>query len=172
MLNEVKLPDLRGVNRGLHVLLVEDDDDDAMILERILRDDRRVSEVWRVADGVAAEAFMAAAFAGGDQQPDLILADVNMPLKNGFEFVEALRSSKAGQMTPVAILTSSSRASDYHRSLVARANTFITKPSSYDELSRVLKRLIRAFIWQETLPPIFGLDLGREAAERTAAQPA
>ncbi len=158
MLSEVKLPNLRGVNRGLHVLLVEDDDDDAMMLERILRDDRRVSEVWRVRDGEEADVFMDEAFAGGDRHPDLVLADVSMPRKNGFEFVEGLRAKKAGRFTPVAMLTSSNRAIDYHRALIARANTFITKPSSYEELSAVMKRLIRAFIWQETLPPLFGED--------------
>lgn len=156
MLSEVKLPNLRGVNRGLHVLLVEDDDDDAMMLEEILRQDRRVSEVWRVRDGVEADAFMNEAFAGGATQPDLILADVNMPRMNGFEFVETLRSKKAGRFTPVAMLTSSNRAVDYHRALLSKANTFITKPNSYDELSKVLKQLIRAFIWQDSLPPLFG----------------
>jgi CheY-like chemotaxis protein len=168
MLHEVKLPNLRGVNRGLHVLLVEDDDDDAMMLERILRDDRRVSEVWRVRDGEEADAFMDAAFGGSDQQPDLVLADVSMPRKNGFEFVESLRAKKAGRFTPVAMLTSSNRAIDYHRALLSRANTFITKPSSYDELAAVLKRLIRAFIWQDSLPPLFGEESNRAAAPGAA----
>lgn len=150
---EVKLPNMRGVNRGLHILLVEDDDDDAMMLEAILREDKRVGEVWRVRDGVEALEFLA-----DENRPDLVIADVNMPRKSGFAFLEEVRSTKSGRALPVVMMTSSSQAIDYHRSLMTRANTFITKPSSYNDLSRILKKLIRAFIWKDTLPPLFTLE--------------
>lgn len=150
ILGEVKLPNMRGVNRGLHILLVEDDDDDAALVESVLRADKRVSDVWRARDGMEAIEFL-----DEKQRPDLVIADVNMPRKTGFEFLREVRASKNGKNMPVAIMTSSAHATDYHSSLLARANTFITKPDSYDELEATLKRLIRAFIWEDALPPLF-----------------
>ena len=158
MPTEVKLPNMRGVNRGLHILLVEDDDDDAMMLDAILTQDKRVSAVWRCRDGVEALEFLAS-----EQMPDLVIADVNMPRKSGFSFLEEVRGSKSGKFLPVVMMTSSSQAVDYHKSLMTRANTFITKPNTYDELSRVLKKLIRAFIWQESLPTLFSAGEDRSA---------
>lgn len=152
ILGEVKLPSMRGVNRGLHVLLIEDDDDDAMMIEAILREDKRVSEVWRCADGVEALEFLET-----EGRPDLVIADVNMPRKNGFEFLDEVRKSKPGRALPVVMMTSSNQAVDYHRSLTSRANSFITKPNSYEELTRTVKKLIRAVIWQDQLPPLFAL---------------
>jgi DNA-binding response OmpR family regulator len=95
--------------------------------------------------------------------PDLVIADVNMPRKSGFSFLEEVRGSKSGKFLPVVMMTSSSQAVDYHKSLMTRANTFITKPNTYDELSRVLKKLIRAFIWQESLPTLFSAGEDRSA---------
>lgn len=163
ILGDVKLPNLRGVNRGLQILLVEDDDDDAVLIETVLQADKRVSEIWRCRDGLEASEFL-----DGATRPDLVIADVNMPRKDGFAFLRDVRASKNGKSLPVAIMTSSAHATDYHASLLARANTFITKPDSYDELEATLKRLIRAFIWEDALPPLFAVADQPQGPQSTA----
>jgi CheY-like chemotaxis protein len=135
---------------GLTVLIIEDDDDDATEIAEILTDLGCVGTVFRAANGEDADQWVTLA----EDQPDLIICDLNMPRVNGFGFLTRLRASRV-EPPPVVILTSSNRQGDYSRSLVRQAVTYIQKPHSYNALVEVLTRLMSTLTTGNPLPPRF-----------------
>jgi DNA-binding response OmpR family regulator len=133
---------------GLNVLLVEDDDDDADILKSVLMNDRRVADTVRAANGEEALAWLERT----SRRPDLIIVDLNMPILDGFTFLTRMRMLRGFKGVPVAVLTSSSHSADYHKSLIRRADTFITKPDDMRSLTAVVGRLLDHLTSEMKLP--------------------
>jgi DNA-binding response OmpR family regulator len=78
-------------------------------------------------------------------QPDLIILDLLMPYKTGFEVLQELRNAPATRSVPVIILSSNNREEDVVKALNAGANDFIIKPFRARELvARVRKVLGQA----------------------------
>lgn len=155
-----RLPGLKGVNRGLRILLVEDSDTDAELIRMILEDDKRVDRVDHAVDGAEALDLL-----NRIQTPDLVITDLNMPTMRGAEFMRNLREWEQRDsvekfscrdlpraLLPIVVLTSSGRISDFHETTLAAANTFVTKPDSCAALSRILKQFIKTIIWGGELP--------------------
>lgn len=167
------LPDLRGVNRGLSVLVIEDCDIDAEVILGLLKEDGRVEEIRHAADGGEALRILESGLA-----PDVILTDLSMPALNGFEVIRSIRAEESDQVdlfsrweqeprrVPIVVLTSSDRVSDFHRANRSLANCFITKPNELSELRLLLRRVIKLVIWGKTMPP----HLDASSAEAVAQQ--
>lgn len=133
---------------GYSILFVDDDDDDAKILEAVLRVDSRVDEAVRAKNGEEALAWLKRAA----RKPDLVIVDLNMPIVDGHAFLTRLKLLRDFKPIPVAVLTSSSAAAAYHRSLVRRADTFITKPDEHRGLVAIMTRLIDHLASDKKLP--------------------
>jgi len=75
---------------------------------------------------------------------DLILLDIVMPEKNGFEVLEAVKSSKSNSKTPVAMISNLGQAEDVEKAKKMGAIDFIVKSNvSLAELSEKIKGLIK-----------------------------
>ena len=102
-------------------------------------------DVFVVPDGEKAIDFIARADAGpGAPCPDLLLLDLNLPKRDGFEVLRRLRASTRCQSIPVLIITSSDSEDDRNRAAALGAGYF-HKPPDYDEflkLGEVLKELL------------------------------
>mgnify|MGYP001973349300 CR=1 FL=1 len=86
------------------VLLVDDDDIDAMLVKRAFKEHRLLNPLLHAIDGVEAWEMLD----GGDvPKPLIILLDLNMPRMNGQEFLEKLRGDSRFRETIVFVLTTS-----------------------------------------------------------------
>ncbi len=85
-------------------------------------------------------------------RPDLILLDLNMPRKDGWETLQEIRQNPNFAGIPVVIMTSSSSKEDVYGSYALGANSFITKPASFDGLVRVMNVLSRYWFELAELP--------------------
>lgn len=76
--------------------------------------------------------------------PGIIILDLNLPKKNGFEVLKEIKNDKQLKKIPVIIFTTSASEEDIARSYELSANCYIVKPSSYKELLKVVE-LIKSF---------------------------
>ncbi len=136
------------MHRHLNILLVEDDDFDVLMFERSLRHISEHATFKRAEDGEAALEMIRA---GELPEPYLSLVDVNMPRMSGLEFLEALRGEDSLQDNVVFMFTTSDNPRDIARAYRSRANGYIVKPNSRDELNDVV-RCLQSF-WNTCEPP-------------------
>ena len=92
--------------RAVRILLVEDDDVDAMAVSRAFAKNRILNEIVRAKDG-AEGLDKLAELSGGHGAPVIVLLDLNLPKINGIQFLERLRTNPAMKGTVVFVLTTS-----------------------------------------------------------------
>src|SRR3989442_5438797 len=124
---------LRG--RAPRVLVV-DDNLDTMVLMRELLSSRGY-DVVAVPDAAQAEAEIRR------QPPDLILSDVIMPGKSGYEFCRELKGNPATRLIPFVLITGLSDREDKLHGIEAGADDFLNKPIFAEELFARVKSLVK-----------------------------
>lgn len=120
--------------RHAHILLVEDNDGDILLTTEALDEGKIINTVSIVKNGKDAVDFL---FKRGNyksvETPDLVLLDINLPLKNGHEVLQIIKNDERTSHIPVIMLTTSSSDSDIKMSYKQHANCYITKPVDVDE---------------------------------------
>ena len=76
-----------------------------------------------------------------NNKPDLLIVDINMPLMDGFDFIERLRNN--GDNTPALMLTARGEKSDITRGLTLGADDYVTKPFGLEELILRIRAILR-----------------------------
>lgn len=84
----------------------------------------------------------------GETRPDLILLDIDLPRKNGFEILDRLRDNTTATLVPIVVLTMSNAADDLERCYELGANACVTKPLGFEAFEELLDSLL-AF-WLES----------------------
>jgi DNA-binding response OmpR family regulator len=118
-----------------HTLLLVDDEPNILIsLEFLMK--REGYQVLLARDGVEALELLA------QHRPDLILLDVMMPRKNGFEVCQELRANDAYKSIRILMLTAKGRDTDVAKGLALGADAYMTKPFSTRELVEKVRSLL------------------------------
>lgn len=149
------------MNHGKHgvepidILLVEDNAGDARLAQEALRDARIRNRLDIVRDGVEALAFLKREGAWAHApRPDLILLDINLPRKNGFEVLDEVKRDPALQAIPVVILTTSEAETDVLRAYEKFASCYITKPVDMEQFMKVIQSIEHFWLTIVRLPPV------------------
>lgn len=122
----------------LEILVVDDSEDDVLLLQESLHDVGSVSLVHAAHDGEQALAYLRREAPYADaHRPALVLLDINMPRKNGFEVLAEIKGDPQLRAIPVVMLTTSSRDTDIRSAYEGGASSFITKPVSFDRLKLI-----------------------------------
>ena len=119
---------------GHHVLLIEDEPNIVEAIRFFLTRDG-----WKVschADGATALAEIARV------RPDVVVLDVMLPNRSGFDVLRDLRADAHQGAVPVLMLTAKGQAKDRTRAAELGASDFMTKPFSNAELCDHLRRLV------------------------------
>ena len=125
---------------GPLILLGEDEVDDAFLIRRALTRAGLHNPIEHVRDGQEAVEYLKRTLEDpAFPRPSLVLLDLKMPLKNGFEVVEWVRAQPAFKNLPVAILTSSQELSDICRAKALGVTTFLTKSASFVGVAELIK---------------------------------
>ncbi len=129
------------------VLLVDDDANDAFFIKSAMEKARLPLEVTHLTNGKRAIDYLGARppYASRKEYPlpDLVLLDLKMPFKNGFEVLQWIRSQRTLQKLPVVVLSSSEEEKDVRRSRELGATGFVTKMPLFSELVDEVKRVLR-----------------------------
>lgn len=139
--------------RSLQILVVDDDDADALMISEALEQAERETTVERVADGREALDYLRreGRFAEA-RRPDLILLDLNMPRMDGRETLAAIKSDEQLKAIPVVILTTSGAARDIVASYQQRANAYVTKPFGLEDFESTVRQINRFYREVASLP--------------------
>jgi len=125
------------------ILLVDDNSDDTYLFERAWKSAGITNPLAIVSDGDQAIAYLSGEGAFSDRTkyglPLIVLVDLNMPRKNGFEFLEWVRQQPKFKNLTIEILTSSLRPMDVEQAFQLGANAFFVKPGKFDDLVRLLR---------------------------------
>jgi CheY-like chemotaxis protein len=139
------------------ILMADDDEDDRMLTAEALEESRLSNQIHFVEDGEEAMDYLLRQGKYQDPKlsprPGLILLDLNMPKKDGREVLRDIKANPKLRRIPVVVLTTSQAESDVYRSYDLGANTYITKPVTFDSMVEVMKVLGRYWFTVVELPP-------------------
>ena len=127
------------------VLLADDDPNDVFLLQRAFQKTNIANPLQVVRDGEEAMAYLSGQAQYADRQrhplPVLLLLDLKMPRKSGFEVLRWLRQQAGLKRLPVVVLTSSNQNPDINKAFDLGANSYIVKPGGFDSLVEMVKNL-------------------------------
>jgi CheY-like chemotaxis protein len=134
----------RDTPGSITILMADDDADDRMLAADAMRESRLGNTLRCVEDGQELMDYLMrrGKYAIIDApRPGLILLDLNMPRKDGRQALEEIKSDPDLRRIPVVILTTSKSEEDVFRSYDLGANSFITKPVTFDGLVEIVRAL-------------------------------
>ena len=118
------------------VLIVDDEPNIVVALEYLMR--QNGFDVRAARNGVEALALL------GEFRPDLVLLDVMMPRRDGYQVAQTIRDTPALAGTRIVMLTAKGRETEISKGLAVGADAYITKPFSTLELVEQVKRMLDA----------------------------
>lgn len=121
---------------GKRVLIVDDEPNILISLEFLMK--REGYEVQVARDGEEGLAL------AGRWRPDVVLLDVMMPRKSGFDVCQAIRADAALAGMRIVMLTAKGRDTDVAKGLALGADAYLTKPFATQELVRRVRELLGA----------------------------
>ena len=138
------------------ILLADDDEEDRMLAADTLAESRVVNDLRFVEDGDELLDYLYHRGNYAEQPsptPGLILLDLNMPRKDGREALREIKADPDLRRIPIVVLTTSKAEEDIYRTYDLGANSFITKPVSFEGLVAVMRDIGRYWIEIVELPP-------------------
>ena len=88
-------------------------------------------------------------------KPDLLIVDINMPMMDGFEFIERIRGN--GDNTPALMLSARGDRADITRGLTLGADDYVTKPFGLEELVLRVRAILRRSQFTEAMPTVLAV---------------
>ena len=125
-------------NTSKPILLVEDDQVDVMTILRALKEVHVSNRVVPMENGEAALEYLREP---GNEEPCIILLDLNMPIMNGIEFLQNIKQDPELRRIPVVVLTTSEEQQDKMRSFDLGVAGYMAKPVDYRQFVEVVRSI-------------------------------
>jgi len=149
-LEQGRKPDAQ--NQGKPILLVEDDPDDVTLIEEALLGAGISLRLIRVADGEQAVGYLSARPPYDDRTlfpfPQLVLLDLKMPKRNGFDVLAWIQTQPTLADLAVIVLTGSVREEDRKKAEELGAWDFQIKPLNFAELVLIVRHIEQRWLGQ------------------------
>jgi CheY-like chemotaxis protein len=139
------------------ILYVEDEENDAFFMERAFKELQLPQPLKLARNGQEAIDYLAGTGEFEDRtvhpRPCLMLLDLNLPLKSGFDVLEWVRQQPELHTLIVLVLSSSSQEKDIHHAYALGANAYLVKPSGADQLLETMQVLKDFWLGRSRMPP-------------------
>jgi CheY-like chemotaxis protein len=125
----------------IEVLVVDDSESDIRIVEETFKRGKLHINIHSVRDGIRAMEYLEMSKSRDKIYPDLILLDLNMPRKDGREFLEEIKSNEDFKKIPVIIVTISKEQEDILKSYSLHANAYVVKPIELNQFITTIRSI-------------------------------
>jgi two-component system, response regulator len=129
----------------VRMLLVEDNPDDIVLIQRAIKQANIVNQMWVVRDGQEAVDFLRHQGPFQDEsvspRPGLILLDINIPKINGLEVLQIIKQDNGLKGIPTVMLTVSRREEDIIKGYNYGCNSFVQKPLEFEKFVDAVKQI-------------------------------
>jgi CheY-like chemotaxis protein len=128
----------------VHIVMVEDDEGHARLIERNIRRAGVNNPIEPFRDGTSALAYLLGPDGSGQVhagRPLLILLDLNLPDMTGVDILQAVKSNPHLRRSPVVILTTTDDQREIQRCYDLGCNVYITKPVNYEGFANAIRQL-------------------------------
>ncbi|MGG7660866.1 response regulator [Dyadobacter sp. BHUBP1] len=122
----------------LRIILADDDHDDTFLFQEALEQISLETDLSIAENGAELLQILKEA----DDKPDIIFLDMNMPVKNGLECLEEIRSTEGYEQVPIVVLSTSVSQHLWESAYRNGASLYIQKPNSFNSLIDVLKKCL------------------------------
>lgn len=126
-------------------MVAEDDEDDRLLMQDALEENRLANALHFVGDGEELMDYLRHQGDYADPQssprPSLILLDLNMPRKDGREALKEIKADPDLRQIPVVVLTTSKAEEDILRTYDLGVSSFIAKPVVFESMVQIMKML-------------------------------
>ena len=138
----------------IDILIIDDNRADIRLMQEVFKKGKMIVNLHSVLDGIEAMEYLRKEYKyKGVIRPDLILLDLNMPRKNGYEVLEDIKSDDNLKRIPVIIMTISRTEEDVLRSYDLHANAYIVKPVELNQFIDAVKSIEDFWLTIVKLPP-------------------
>ena len=134
------------------ILIADDDSDDRMFLEQAMRQNGYQQDIRFVEDGEELMEYLRRQGRYNEHNapwPNMLILDLNMPRKNGFQALAEIKDDPKLRRLPVIVMTTSSADEDIARTYNSGVNSFVTKPFNFNRLVEMVGTL--KTYWMDTV---------------------
>lgn len=128
-----------------NILLVEDDSNDILFVQRAFRKAGTAHTIQIVEDGDAAVEYLSGVNEYADRDhyplPSLVLLDLKLPRRSGIEILQWMKQQPTIRRIPVIVLTSSKESLDVNLSYDLGVNSYLVKPASFKALAGMIEAI-------------------------------
>ena len=117
------------------ILLVEDDNVDVMVVERLLNNLKIVNSLVHFTNGQEALEYLKNE---DNEKPCIIFLDLNMPKMSGIELLKVVKAEQKLRKIPIVMLTTSKEEQDVIKSFKFGINGYVVKPLDYEKFKEAL----------------------------------
>ena len=129
---------------SMTILIADDDTDDRLFMDKALRQSGYNHTIKFVEDGEDLMAYLRRERAYTEENapwPNLLILDLNMPRKNGFQALSEIKDDPRLRHLPVVVMTTSSAEEDVIKTYNLGVNSFVTKPFNFNRLVEMVGAL-------------------------------
>lgn len=145
------------------ILLAEDDEDDVILIRHAFEHSKLADRLHVVFDGLELMDYLLHRGKFSDPNtapvPDLILLDLNMPKMDGRQALKAIKEHPRLKHIPTVILTTSHMPEDILQTYLNGANSFISKPVTFDSMCEIIHKCTEYWFQVVKLPDLNNRDV-------------
>ena len=132
------------MNTPVTIVMIEDDEGHARLIERNIRRSGINNEIVQFANGTTALSYLFGRDSKGAERSGealLILLDLNLPDMTGLDILRQVKESRKLKYVPVVVLTTTDDSQEIKRCYELGCNVYITKPVNYENFAHAIRQL-------------------------------